>query len=221
MTEVPAPWNLKGRGYILLYNFKKEDLAGDPFLPENLRQNYCGGRGALMVVDYESSDAGPYQELLFIPGRVKYGEKKLYTISRIFVSTQASVVNGRRNWAIPKDQGDFTFTPESRHRESLTVTEGGQEPFFSARFSSGGFPFPVHTALLPFPLVQEQEVEGERKAFFTQFTGKGWGRLASVKDVKVNPSVFPILAETKPWLAIQVEPFQITFPVARIERAQT
>ncbi len=221
VPEVPAPWKLKGRGYMLLYRFGPEGAEEDPFLPERMRRGYQGGRAALMAVDYESSDAGPYRELLFIPGRVDYGGSP-FTISRIYVSTWDSVINGRRNWGIPKDRADFSWQEAGPRREAVTVMDEGR-PVFSARFQRGGLPFPVHTALMPFPLVQETAADpladppgqNPAEALYTRFSGRGWGRLVKVQDLQVNPELFPALAGRRPKLAVRIEPFQITFPTAR------
>lgn len=215
MDEVPlfpAPWNLRGRGYIVLYRFTADEIAQDPFLSDQFKTSFAGGFGSLMVVDYWSSNAGPYQELLFIPGKFRFGNRNLQHISRIFVSTMESVVNGRRNWAIPKKQADFQFIPIGRNEEDVLVSNKGAQ-FFKARFSVYGMPFPVNTMLFPYSLVQ---LEG-KSAYHTRFTGKGWGRLASVKELKVDADQFPALAEKKPIAAIGVNPFAITFPPAVIE----
>jgi hypothetical protein len=56
---------------------------------------------AVMIIRYEETDVGPYDELIFIPGRAanpKTGKKEM-RISNIYVSTDASVWNGRRNWS--------------------------------------------------------------------------------------------------------------------------
>lgn len=215
MTEVPhipAPWNLTGRGYIILYRFTKQEIAQDPFLSDQFKNNFAGGFGSLMVVDYQESNAGPYQELLFIPGKFQFAGKKLQHISRIFVSTQRSVINGRRNWAIPKEQADFHFRPLDDREEEVMVQRNG-EGVFQGTFKVHPLLFPVNTVVFPYRLVQLQE----HKAYYTRFTGKGWGRLAHVKEIRVNPTQFPGLAEKKPLAAIAVQPFTITFPPAVLE----
>lgn len=51
---------------------------------------------------------GPYDEIIFVPGlfhRHKTGKDELdyhLSITRIYVSADASTINGRRNWSIPK-----------------------------------------------------------------------------------------------------------------------
>ncbi|WP_304223213.1 acetoacetate decarboxylase family protein [Gracilinema caldarium] len=209
---IPAPWDLKGRGFIILYRFTKEEIVQDPFLSDHFKANFAGGFGSLMAVDYETSNAGPYQELLFIPGAFRFYGKKLQHISRIFVSTDESVVNGRRNWAIPKERANFVFQPLEKDREEILVEHNG-DSVFRGTFRIKGPVFPVNTIVFPYRLVQVQN----NHAYHTRFTGHGWGRLASVESVKVNPEHFPALAEKKPLIAIAVQPFSITFPTAVVE----
>ena len=212
MSVFPAPWNLKGKGYIVLFKFSKEEIAADIFLSEFFKNNFAGGLASLMIVEYQSSNAGPYNEVLLIPGKFNYKGKKKNTISKIFVSTMASVENGIRNWAIPKEFADIKFEQESNCCEKITASVGGKE-FFSASFSKYWFPFPVHTAFLPFPLVQLMDY----KAYFTKFKGKGWGCLAKLVSIKTNPAYFPNLSSKKIIAAIRVDPFRISFPEAKIE----
>lgn len=209
---IPAPWDLKGRGFIILYHFTRNEIAQDSFLSDRFKDNFAGGFGSLMAVNYEVSNTGPYQELLFIPGSFRFNGRKLQHISRIFVSTDESVVNGRRNWAIPKERADFIFRPLEKGSEEILVDRNG-DSVFHGKFKIKGPIFPVNTVLFPYRLVQVQE----NRAYHTRFTGHGWGRLTSVESVKVNPEHFPALAEKKPLMAIAVQPFAITFPTAVVE----
>ena len=165
-----------------------------------------------MLVDYLKSNAGPYDELLFIPGKFDFKGKKLDTISKIYVSSTESVVNGRANWGIPKEQAEFNFEKLNSREEHIRVNCGGN---LVAEFviSSGVLPFPVSTRLLPFLLVQLHE----GKYMYTSFSGNGIGRFAKVKKLEVNSDLFPDISLCKPIAAIRVEPFTITFPKALIE----
>ena len=210
----PAPWNLRGKGYIFLYKFKKDFVAQNGNVPAFLDGAFAGGFGSVMLVDYEESNAGPYGELLFIPGKFRFRGKKLDTISRIYVSTMESVVNGRANWGIPKEKADFSFEETDGGEEKVTVTVGGK---IAAAFTlrSGRLSFPVSTKLLPFPLVQQYE----GKHYFTDFFGKGKGHLAKMTDIQIDPALFPDVSVCRPIAVIRVEPFSITFPRAKIEKA--
>ena len=208
----PAPWNLRGKGYIFLYKFKKDFVARNGNVPEFLDGSFAGGFGSLMLVDYEDSDAGPYGELLFIPGKFRFGGKRFDTISKIYVSTMESVVNGRSNWGIPKEKAEFSFEELGGGTEKATVTAGGK---IAAEFTlrSGRFSFPVSTKLLPFPLVQQYE----GKHYFTDFFGKGKGHFAKITGMRIDAALFPDVSLCRPLAVIRVDPFNITFPEAKVE----
>jgi len=215
MPSFPAPWSLRGKGYILIYKFKRDFVEQHGNVPDFLQGHYDGGFGSVMLVDYHESDVGPYGELLFIPGKFDCRGKKLNTISRIYVSSQESVVNGRANWGIPKQQAEFDFKQLGTREERIRVTLGGT-PVVEFVIRSGVIPFPVSTRLLPFPLVQRHE----GKNFYTTFSGSGTGRLAKIKSLEVQSGLFPDISLCKPIAAIRVEPFAITFPKALIEDDQ-
>ena len=206
----PAPWNLRGKGYIFLYKFKKDFVKKSGNVPSFLDGTFAGGFGSVMLVNYEESNAGPYGELLFIPGKFRFGGKKLDTISKIYVSTMESVDNGRANWGIPKEKADFSFE-KTDGAEKVTVTVDGK---IAAEFTlqSGKLSFPVSTKLLPFPLVQQYE----GKHYFTNFSGKGKGHFSKVIDMKIDPALFPDVSVCRPIAVIRVDPFDITFPEAKI-----
>lgn len=210
----PAPWNLSGKGYTLLYKFPKAFAEEKANVPEFLKGKFTGGFGALMLVDYSTSDAGPYGELLLIPGKFMHEGKKFNTISKIYVSTMASVINGRRNWGIPKELADFSFQAIDSGTEKVSVSlEGNMIAEFT--LESGKLSFPVNTKLLPFPLVQQYE----GKYYYTTFQGSGKGRFAKLKDIRINPGLFPDISGFRPIAAIKVEPFKIVFPEAKIDES--
>lgn len=211
VKTVPAPWTLKGKGYILLYRFSKKEIQKDPFLSQKFKECFLGGFGAVMIIDYQKSNAGPYQELLFIPGNFSYNEQKKKTISKIYVSTKSSVINGMLNWAIPKELAEFEFKDIDKHKETIHVFSEEKE-ILNLKIKSGRFPFPVHTTLLPFPLVQERN----HKSYYTTFSGSGIGYLAKILNLSVNKDMFPKIIKKKPFLSIKVDPFNIYFPKSTI-----
>lgn len=215
MTSYPAPWKLQGYGYILLYRFGTN--FANLQAPEFLTNKAIPGFGSVMLVNYQTSNCGSYGELLVIPGKYQYGQEKKHTISKIYVSSQASVDNGRINWGIPKELAQFSFEPQSDKIEKVTVTNGNKgesAPIFSASFKTGSIQFPVSTRLLPFPLIQH--LAGQ--AFLTTFSGKGTGRFATMTDLNITGNSFPDLTCFKPLAIIKVDPFEITFPAAKIKK---
>jgi len=214
VRRVPPPWVLRGSGYILLYKFPKDFAIEEGRIPPFLAASFAGGLGAVMLVDYAESNAGPYSELLFIPGRFRYRGKKLDCITKIYVSSLESVVNGWENWAIPKEQADFVFaTQEDQGTETVLITRGG-EPVLDVKLKHGGISFPIHTALLPFPLVQERD----DKLYYTSFTGRGTAQFAHIKELRVNPELFPDIHPYHPLMSMRIDHFAITFPPAQVVR---
>lgn len=214
MTNYPAPWTLHGYGYILLYRFDKS--FANEHAPDFLKGKAVKGFGSIMLVNYQQSNCGPYDELLIIPGKYNYKDDKLHTISKIYVSSQESVDNGKINWGIPKELAAFSFKTLSDKLEKITVTTTNKthsESIFEATFKTGFIPFPVNTSLLPFPLVQQLN----NKEYKTTFKGKGTARFARIVDLKVNPKLFPDVSSIKPIGIIRVSPFEITFPQAKIQ----
>lgn len=56
----------------------------------------------LAIIRYEDTDVGPYDELIVMPGFFvnPHTGKRNARITNIYVSTDASVWNGRRNWSM-------------------------------------------------------------------------------------------------------------------------
>ncbi|KAG7087665.1 hypothetical protein E1B28_013613 [Marasmius oreades] len=158
----PAPWLLDvAEGYV----FVLPTILSSAFLPpgtadplEKDAETSTGAMvpdiGALMLVRYSSSPVGPYDELIYIPGRWAYSSGRSgLRITRIYVSSNASVYNGRRNWNIPKHLATFDWKNED---DGITTTvsvssaeSDNATPFFSVQLSpvTGPIPIEVNTTL--------------------------------------------------------------------------
>ncbi len=202
--SVPAPWDLKGEGIMLIYHFKKSWVEKHAQLPDQLKGKFKGGLGYVMLVNYLESPVGPYKELLIIPG--KFNPNKLQSITKIYVDSDPSTINGRKNWGIPKETLPFSWIRE-KGSDKVSISNGSKE-IFSAEISHRGVSFPVSTALLPLRL--EQTWEGTD--FLTKPFGKGWGKLAKLNKLSLDPEFFPDIRSVKPLLAIKINPFIIHFP---------
>ncbi|KAL4759391.1 uncharacterized protein BDW70DRAFT_80695 [Aspergillus foveolatus] len=118
---------------------------------------------AVMIVRYEETDVGPYDELIFIPGRAanpKTGKKEM-RISNIYVSTDASVWNGRRNWNIPKHRARFEFMPIGAdtalrvyYPENSPAPLDPKTPFFTVLLRSSSLPKLPLPRLTPLTIAQ-------------------------------------------------------------------
>lgn len=215
---VEAPWKLAGKGYIFLFNFKKDFVLNNCFIDQDLRDKFISGFGAVMIVDYRSSNVGPYSELLIIPGKFKNKNKVKYTISKIYVSSYDSVYSGRHNWAIPKEYAEFKFEKlneennKNKNVEKIIVKKDGKE-FFKVEIKNYLLKFPVSTIFLPFPIFQINN----HKIYYTKFNGYGIGYFCKIQDLEIDQNFFPNISNEKLLFSIKVEPFNIVFPKAKIE----
>lgn len=216
VTSAPAPWQLKGRGYIAAIKFDAAQLDGDKFLPASLQGKRGKGRlGYLMLVDYSESPVGPYYELLFIPGRYQLPSgRKRYSISRIFVSSENSVVNGRQNWGIPKDLADFDLQYDDKGSVDASISVNGQ-PICTLKFEKYSPNFPITTALVPKGLrTLVQHWQGQQFEY-TPAAG-GWASMAKLTSCWSDPAAMIDLSSAKPMLAIATSNFQMTFPTSHV-----
>jgi hypothetical protein len=210
--NAPAPWSLTGNGYIFVYKFAKDFVRTQGFIPPFLEGRYRGGFGTVMLVDYHSSDVGGYRELLFIPGVFEFGSKNYYSITKIYVSTMASVVNGRANWGIPKEVADFEFQQLDEYSERVRVSLNGITFFDTTLITENLGRVPINTGWLPInqTLVQQES----DRLLLTTPSGRGTAQFATIVDLRVDGGCFPDIAYIKPLAAVKVRNFQMTFPVA-------
>ena len=209
--QIAAPWNLTGDGYIMSFKFPRNFIDGNCFLSDRQKELFAGGTGCIMLVNYKSSNVGPYSELLFIPGKFTYQRSKLYTVSKIYVSTEASLKNGRNNWGLPKELASFSFIKDGNSIEKIKITRDGAT-IMDIGIQASGLPLPLNTCLMPYPLIQQ--LDG--KTFFVNFKGRGTGRFGQILKVDVNQEFFPNFAFFKHVAIIKVSNFKLTFPRARI-----
>ena len=203
---IPNPWHLKGSGLMLLYKFSRQFIQASPFIPEKLKENFAGGIGYVMLVNYKETPAGPYRELLFIPGKFRVGGKKRQVITKIYVDTQLSIDSGRANWGIPKEMAHFNWQNAGRQL-NISVNHPDGQTILELQASKSLIPIPVSTQILPIRLRQELNSQ----YFDVQPTGQGWGKLIRLKKLSI-PNQFPDVSQQRPLLGLWVEPFRMYFP---------
>jgi hypothetical protein len=217
----PAPWTLRGNGWIVALKLPAQHPAQDAFLPGELAGRGRSLASYLMYVDYAESGCGPYRELLFIPGAFPFADGRRHlTISRILVSTWDSVVNGRNNWGIPKDRADFTVQygvgGSREDRIELHDTDGT----FMARLhlaerNTFGLGLPAPGQLLPRALRTLAQRQDDREFYYAP-ASSGMLRPGRLLDWSFNAALFPDLAGSKVLMAVKMRDFRMTFPVAEV-----
>lgn len=214
----PAPWSLTGTGYIVLMKLPAAVLDDPRHTPPELRGKRRGGLSTVMLVDYEHSAVGPYRELLYIPGTYAFGGQARQSITRIYVSSMESVVNGRINWGIPKDACDFDYRyGEPDGCDRLAASVDGRT-FARFTFRPGWLRLPFASWLVPKFLLTLSQIHGGRQFTYAP-SARGSIRLAKVVDWSFDAALFPDLAQGRVLACVQVPRFTMGFPVSAVQPA--
>lgn len=212
--QAPPPWKLKGNGYIFLYHFPKSFVEKFGFLADYQANRFNGDFvGTVMLVDYATSAVGPYHELLFVPGRLSFDKKKIFSISKIYVSSQESVENGIANWGIPKELANFKITKLSEKEEVIEVMIA-EKTFFKVHLHKRSFKFPITTKFFPLKLAQKLGND----LLITNSPAKGKASFAKLLNIEVDSSQFPPISQLKPLSILAVSDFEMEFPHPEITR---
>lgn len=208
----PAPWRLRGRAYVCALALGDEQRLQQAGTPAQLGQP-GGQRSLVMYVDYTASDVGPYHELLFIPGSFRFADGKRYpSIGRIYVSSQDSVDNGRRNWGIPKQLADFSVE-RGRRQDRISVScNGSVIAELSLQHRRVGLPAPG--LLLPKRYrTLGQLMDGEHYLYAPSSIGVM--HQARVQSLWADGEHFPEIQNGKVLSAAYLSHFHMRFPVAQ------
>ena len=206
VKKAPAPWKLTGEAFILLYRFKKDWIENHGMIPENLKGKFKGGLGYLMLLNYSTSPVGPFQELIFIPG--KFRKSKLQAITKLITDSEPSALNGLSNWGLSKEIHPMIWQ-KSRKWDEVSIYQQ-EKQVFSIELEHGGIPIPISTILLPIHLCQTWN----KLKYFTKPIGMGWGKLAKIKKLELDPDYFPDIRKQKLLFALKVNPFKLELPEA-------
>jgi hypothetical protein len=207
------PWNLQGDGFILNYwvspSFIKQ--ASDFYLaPSPL-----GRVIQVMLVRYQNSPVGPYDELLILDHPL-LSKRRLSSIPKIYVSTLESVVHGQHLWGIPKQLARFEWTEDTTYlkckitvdQESMTININ--RPKSAQRFYINSHHIPNSMLSI------HQAWKGKRY----QFSPKFRGHLSKIKNVEWQHTgqIFPDFTKARYLQSFYVPNFSLIFPEARINK---
>jgi hypothetical protein len=215
LPDVPlkqAPWQLHGSGYVLVVRMPEQLIDEHGFVPPSLVGKRRGRTAYVLYMDYESSDCGPYRELLITPARFAFETGTYASVTRIYVSSYDSVVNGRLNWGIPKDHADFSVEHPEKRVDQVSVSRDGHV-FAQMRLQNYGLNLPVHSSLMPASMrTLTQHWRG--KEYGITLSAQGSLRLAKVLDWHFDAKYFPDLTQARVITAAYLPKFVMTFPVA-------
>ncbi|KAG9053131.1 hypothetical protein FS842_008627 [Serendipita sp. 407] len=212
--EAPAPWILKGEAYWFITSvFGRSTPSITPSYFDLLEAQsaklatepgaFKGGVGMAVVMRYTESPVGAYDELLIVPGAFtspKFDkDKENIRITRIYVSTLASLYNGRKNWNTAKHLAKFEFmkgpsgtvirvfplvplSPED-------TTTFSDQPCFAASVTLSWMPaIPYDTRITPFTLdIVQPPIEASPQAEINGLVGTDhWTKFLPVYKGKVK-----------------------------------
>ncbi len=162
-------------------------------------------------MDYRQSPVGPYRELLFLAGRNLRWRNHRFSITRIYVSTEASAVNGRENWAIPKQTAEFEVIPQKAGAQRVIVLRDGSAEVDLTVAPGQGLPVPVLSLAAPSSWRTITQFRDGRP-LVTRLSGRGWLRPAKLLDFRSMPRLFPDVNQGKLVAGFRVEDFRLRFP---------
>tara|TARA_B100001094_G_scaffold326904_1_gene383976 strand:- start:727 stop:1437 length:711 start_codon:yes stop_codon:yes gene_type:complete len=208
---VPAPWLLTGACYSCLVKLPQSFGRQEMFLADGMADRR-GGFAMVMFVRYDSSSAGPYDELLFLPMHsFPFGAVKGRTISKIYVSSRVSVDSGRKNWGIPKELADFEIEENSTRLAVTVIKPEGADVIGRLEFIKARRHMPCSLNFVPKRLrTLYQSLDGKIFSYTPQATGRlGW---AGIHDCWFDEELFPPIKASYVKSVLSYQDFQMRFP---------
>nr|WP_281397178.1 acetoacetate decarboxylase family protein [Chitinivorax tropicus] len=190
-------------------------LDEQAFLDDALRLTREGNLAYVMFVDYHTADCGPYRELLFMPGSCDFSGQRCLTISKIYVSSLSSIVNGARNWGIPKEHCDFDVQYGKDGIDRIRARKNGKV-FVDLHLTHSGLRLPAKSSWIPERFRRLGQLRHGMHFIYTP-KGRGNFRRAAMLCAEVDAAYFPDFTQGKLQFACRVTDFEMIFPVADIQ----
>jgi hypothetical protein len=211
---VPAPWRLRGDGYVIMIKLPMPRGRAELFATTELAEARFGQFGWVMFVEYAASPVGPYRELLFIPGTFRFGNQRLPSITKIYVSTRASVESGQHNWGIPKELAAFDVQDGRDGIKRVTVRVQGRI-VVELWLRHDRLALPVTSGLIPHSMrTLGQVLDG--RTYEVSPTARGLMQRAKVVHAWSEPGMFVDLAAERVFTAVRFSKVDLVFPKATI-----
>jgi hypothetical protein len=169
-------------------------------------------------VDYQASNCGPYRELLFVPGVLRaFDGRRHWSVSRIFVSTVQSLVNGRRNWGLPKELAQFDIVYGDRNGfEDRIVVKRAERTLADLRLRTSRLRVPATTTVVPRAARTVVQWDDSTEYVFTP-SARGWLSPARVLSWTADAEVFPGLADATVLAAAKIVALELTVPPPQMQ----
>ncbi len=208
----PEPWDLSGRGALTAWLV---DVDRVPPLPPGTRPLTLRGHAlaATMFVAYDDAGLLPYRELL-AGVVVRRGTRLAFTITDIWVDSEASRAGGRALWAIPKEMARFSGGASDGRTDEAARAETGAHrgPIATARFGpSRLFGRRLPALRVPFPVVSRVVQDEGGTALASRIRASGRLRPAVAEWDLRSDGPLGWLAGARPLRHLLAEEFTMRF----------
>lgn len=207
VPKCPGPWQLKiANSWVFPFFYGRSKI--EKLLGSN-NENVCeNGLGVVMIVQYSDSPVGAYDEILIcLPQKRTLVDNEWVTtrsIPIIYVSTEASLRNGRENWGIRKELAKFSWEKNRGYFLTTTTvtvsTSITNEYLFDATFTTLNFSVPLSLGILGklIPCILEEKIDEEGVVSARDFqvirpSGSGWTKLSFLQRC-MSSSTLPLQA---------------------------
>ncbi len=207
------PWHLHGDAFILNYWLTPR------FIEQH--QNFyiapspIGRVVQVILVRYHESPVGPYDELLILDHPL-ISKRRLSCIPKIYVSSEASMLNGQHFWGIPKQLAQFEWLIHDDVVYCNICFEQQTMSLCLQKYKHSQM-FYINSHHLPARLLNiYQDWHELRYQFTPQFRGK----LSKLKQAswENTQDIFPDFSQARYLHSFYVPEFSLTLPKAAIDK---
>lgn len=207
IPHTALPWELSGEGYIL--NYWLSPAFTRRFQNFGLVEAKFGRIVQVILVRYYSSPVGPYDELLVLDHTTQ-NFKISSNIPKIYVSSQASVNEGRYHWGIPKELASFNWK-HSKQQLHCDIQVGSETLSLTINLTQLKSSHAISSKLIPSRLLNIQQKD---HLFLYQFSPKFKSKIAYISNATWNntQSIFPDFSKATFLKGFYSTDFKLIFP---------
>jgi len=228
----PTPWQLRGRGYLMIFRFSPEQQKRSSFLGRSQQARLESGLSTVLLLDHQDSTIGSHQELLYIPGKLPCAGEQLSTFSKAYSSSQEAIDGARLHWGITKEAACFDFDADPTefiHDDHSMVVAEKTTHFISVKKGSSnvlatglrayGPSFGLSSRFLPkSPLRMGQSLNNQSFVFQPEFQARA--RLVHIDSLFINATLFPDVRSARLVGCLQLNHLTMTYPLAKIDKVE-
>jgi hypothetical protein len=174
----PAPWTASGSGLVWLHR------AG-PGAEAHHQRGLTFARSIPLTMcaflRYDEGSAGPYDEILAAPTFVYRNRRVSFPVPFIAVDSEASLVGGRDNWAIPKTLAEFDWQTSGGRPDRIAVSGEGWSVEAHVRGTGPRVPLYLRGS--------QAQVRADGEVVTVPIRSRGVGRLARIEVSADGPSI--------------------------------